>query len=133
MAWPYLLLFWFCFVFEKLYDGANQDDSNTLIDSWCWNNFTKLMPNTFISTSNSFYIIFRGHEGNTRKGFKATYFSVGKNCCSVMYTHQRQLFIVELKYVKIPNVASTYFMGIILLVLHIGFCTHFKTWSQHWM
>ncbi|XP_071835251.1 uncharacterized protein [Apostichopus japonicus] len=59
-----------------LYDGANQDDSNTLIDSWCWNNFTKLMPNTFISTSNSFYIIFRGHDGNTRKGFKATYFSV---------------------------------------------------------
>ncbi|PIK62287.1 Deleted in malignant brain tumors 1 protein [Apostichopus japonicus] len=61
--------------FIDLYDAPVQDDVNSLIGKWCWNNFTKLMPNTFNSTNNSFYLIFRGHGTDTRKGFKAKYFS----------------------------------------------------------
>ncbi|XP_071832369.1 uncharacterized protein [Apostichopus japonicus] len=72
--------------FVSLYDAPVQDDVNSLIGQWCWNNFTKLMPITFTSTSNSFYLIFRGSGGFTRKGFKAMYFSFNSSLLTTTET-----------------------------------------------
>ncbi|XP_071826550.1 uncharacterized protein [Apostichopus japonicus] len=68
-----------------LYDGP-VGDFNREVGRWCWNNFTKLMPNSFISTSNYFYLIFIGQEGNTRKGFKARYYSINSYVVTTIET-----------------------------------------------
>ncbi|PIK34758.1 putative cubilin-like [Apostichopus japonicus] len=56
----------------QLFDGP-AIDSDKEIGTWCWDNFTELMPNTFNSSNNSFYLLFRGHPDHSRKGFKAGY------------------------------------------------------------
>ncbi|XP_071828494.1 uncharacterized protein [Apostichopus japonicus] len=56
----------------QLFDGP-AIDSDKEVGTWCWDYFKELMPNTFISSNNSFYLLFRGHPDHSRKGFRAEY------------------------------------------------------------